>query len=128
MKIETKHDIGDILYEVAFSDVIEVKETCVICGGSGEVTIKNSIFDCPNCREGYVYAAKVEPNGKITRSGVVTRIDTYRSRGHDMPDIFYTIEVEDEYGAPTYTTVIREGALFRSIEEAKEAIRVFVTK
>ncbi|MCK9544590.1 MAG: hypothetical protein M0R03_21425 [Novosphingobium sp.] len=63
MKIETKFNLDDIVYSLTKSKN-RIKKTCVLCKGSGEVTIENTnrIISCPDC---YGHGYHVEDAGEM---------------------------------------------------------------
>lgn len=48
MKIETKFNIGDVVYVCKNNSTYE-KEQCNICEGKGVITLKGKLFCCPGC-------------------------------------------------------------------------------
>jgi len=48
MKIETKFNVGDVVY-VCSNDSTYEKEPCKICEGIGVISIKAETFCCPKC-------------------------------------------------------------------------------
>lgn len=48
MKIETKFNVGDIVYVCKNNSSFE-KEQCKICDGAGIITLKGKSFCCPQC-------------------------------------------------------------------------------
>ena len=60
MKIETKFNVGDIVY-VCKSNSISEKEQCKTCDGAGIITLKSKSFCCPECHGNkFTYAKKVK--------------------------------------------------------------------
>lgn len=48
MKIETKFNVGDVVY-VCINDSTYEKEACRVCEGTGVISIKAETFCCPKC-------------------------------------------------------------------------------
>lgn len=48
MKIETKFNVGDVVYVCKNNSTYE-KEPCKICEGTGMITFKGTTFCCPQC-------------------------------------------------------------------------------
>lgn len=49
MKVETKFNVGDVVYVCKNNSTYE-EEQCKICEGTGSVTIKGKSFCCPECK------------------------------------------------------------------------------
>lgn len=49
MKIETKFNVGDVVYVCKNNSTYE-EEQCKICEGTGNVTLKGKSFCCPECK------------------------------------------------------------------------------
>lgn len=61
MKIETKFNVGDVVYVCKNNSTYE-KEPCKICEGTGNITLKGKSFCCPECK-----GNKFTHTKKITR-------------------------------------------------------------
>lgn len=75
MKIETKFNIGDVVYVCKNNSTYE-KEQCKICDGVGVVTLKDKSFCCPECTGNkFTHTKRVErfiPEKRVIRKIVVS--------------------------------------------------------
>jgi ribosomal protein L37AE/L43A len=68
MQINTKYNLGDIVYPIWKSEINE-KFPCSACAGTGKVTLlDNNVYKCPNCNRynrytvtGTIWQLKIEP-------------------------------------------------------------------
>jgi hypothetical protein len=59
MKIETKFNLGDVVYGIS-KRIHQVKHTCGACNGAGKVELNDKSFTCPECW-GRGYTTTTEP-------------------------------------------------------------------
>lgn len=75
MQIETKFNVGDIVY-VCKNNSTKDMETCKICDGKGAITVKDESFCCPKCHgKKLPYTKKVKkfvPEKRTIRKVIVS--------------------------------------------------------
>lgn len=75
MKIETKFNVGDVVY-VCKNNSTHEEEQCKICEGTGNVTLKGKSFCCPECKGNkFTYTKRVTrfiPEKRTIRKVIVS--------------------------------------------------------
>lgn len=81
MKIETKFNVGDIVYVCKNNSTYE-EEPCKICEGTGNVTLKGKSFCCPECKGNkFTYTKKV--TRFIPEKGTIRKVIVFVSNNND---------------------------------------------
>lgn len=112
MKIETKFNVGDIVYVCKNNGTYE-KEPCKICEGTGNVTLKSKPFCCPECHgKKFTYTKKA--NKFIPEKRTIRKVILSVSENNG------TMQIYTRYGTKTH------GNRDRSVEDYKNIM--FATK
>ena len=117
MKIETKYDIGQVVWQSYIGKKTK-KLTCDFCGGTGLITGQNSKnADCPICRAKRVIYQTVRDTVICTRL-YVQNIIIYKVE--DEVRIKYTVSArKSEFNK---TTTVSEKSLYPTKKEAEAAL------
>ena len=108
MKIETKFDLGQMVYCCDFKTHEFKKITCETCNGTGRIEIKKKNFSCVDCK-GFKYKTTSE---KIENIWIpFPRDGASKVWGINIKEKFisYNIDMND----------VRESEIFASLEECQ---------
>lgn len=116
MVIESKFNVGDTVY-VCKNNSTKDLETCKICDGKGEITIKNESFCCPKCHGGkFTYSKKVK---KFTpEKMIIKKVIVSVTENHGNTQIYEKYDCETPSGKNRSVALYRN-IMFASIEEAE---------
>ena len=142
MKIETKFNVGDVVYVCKNNSTYE-EERCKICEGTGNVTLKGKPFCCPECKGNkFTYTKKVTkfiPEKRTIRKVVVsvsnnngniqthTRYETKSNRHGSIAEyrnIMFATKEEAEYRCKELNGEIVKVPNAMIIEEFADKIKV----
>lgn len=144
MKIETKFNVGDVVY-VCRNDSTYEKESCKICEGTGVISIKAETFSCPKCHGNKFTCTKrvnkFTPEKRIIRkvivsvsenNGTIQTYIRYETKTHGNRDrsvadykniMFYTKE-EAEYRCKELNGEIIKASNAMIIKDFADKIKV----
>ena len=107
MQIETKFNVGDTVY-VCKNNSTKDLETCKICDGKGEITIKDVSFCCPKCHGGkFTYSKKVKKF--VPEKRIIKKVIVSVTENNGNTQIF------EKYDCETPSGKNRSVALYRNI-------------
>jgi DnaJ-class molecular chaperone len=123
MKIETKFNLGDVVYGIS-KRTQQVKHTCGACNGLGKVELNGKSFTCPECW-GRGHTETTEPMAwridtdlfpsKVGRVQATEYAKKYL-KNHDRGTTYMVESTGIGSGS-----IWREESLFSSLEEAQAA-------
>jgi hypothetical protein len=121
MKIETKFNLGDVVYGIS-KRTQQVKHTCGACNGAGKVELNGKSFTCPECW-GRGHTTTTEPMAwRVSTDlfpSIIGRVEAIRYAENELKDndnaTRYMV-VSTGIGSGTLWS---EESLFSSLEEAQ---------
>jgi len=112
MKIETKFEIGQIVYYVGFKYIKQTCE-CRACEGKGKVTLNMFTVGCPVCQGSKLEILSSKRDG-IVKKDIIKAIQA---------DVDSDNEISVEYDL-TDNSCFNEIHLYASVEEAEQEIKI----
>ncbi len=92
MQIETKFNVGDIVYVCKNHSIFE-EEQCKICDGEGSITLKGKSFCCPECHGNkFTYTKQVK--GFIPEKRTIRKVITSVSENNGNIQIHIRYETK----------------------------------
>lgn len=142
MKIETKFNVGDVVYVCKNNSTYE-EEQCKICEGTGNVTLKGKSFCCPECKGNkFTYTKRVTrfiPEKRTIRKVIVsvsnnngniqiqTRYETKSNRHGSIAEyrnIMFATKEEAEYRCKELNGEVIRIPIAMIIKEFADKIKV----
>ncbi|MBD5535133.1 MAG: hypothetical protein HDQ99_05675 [Lachnospiraceae bacterium] len=127
MKIETKFNVGDVVYICKNNSTYET-EQCKICEGTGNVTLKDKSFCCPECKGNkFTHTKKVArfiPEKRTIRKVVVS---ISNNNGNTQTHTRYETKSNRHGSIAEYRNIMfatKEEAEYRCKELNGEIIRI----
>lgn len=127
MNINTKYNIGDLVYTVIEKDAYR-KIACKCCKATGKVLIDGNDYTCPKCDGNSSHKVCSGRRFLVWESGVVGKITTEHEVNTDSNSNMFTVDVNNGIGAEIKYmidstgigsgTLWNEDRLFPSREEA----------
>lgn len=100
------------------------RETCTICGGTGNVTLKNKVFVCPQCEGAGSRLGHTETEWMVKGPAVLSSILLQRTEDGFTEEYTYDVPVVSDYFRGTRSVKPLPSDVFSSFMDAeKEAER-----
>ena len=127
MKIETKFNVGDVVYVCQNNSTYE-EEQCKICEGTGNVALKGKTFCCPECKGNkFTYTKKVTRFITEVRAIRKVIVSISNNNGNIQVHTRYETNTKHHGSIAEYKNIIfvtKEEAEYRCKELNGEIIRI----
>ena len=120
MKIETKFNVGDVVF-VCRNDSTYEKEPCKICEGIGVISIKNETFSCPKCH-GNKFTCTKMVNKFTTEKRTIKKVIVSGSENNGTMQTYIRYETKT-HGNRDRSVADYKNIMFTTKEEAEYRCR-----
>lgn len=118
MQIETRFNVGDEVY-VCKNKSKKEKELCKTCDGTGVVTIKDKMFDCPECHGKRTIRSKSVKNF-VPEKRIITKVTVSITENNGNMQVYrrYDCKAQTNRGETSSIAEYRN-IIFTTLEEAE---------